>query len=300
MKNIRSVIRFTGFYIFYGLSRPLLWLPMPVLYLLSDFLFILAFYFPGYRKRVVFNNLHNAFSEKTDHEVRRIARSYYHHMCDSFIESFAALNMSERELKKRFVWKNPELLKQYYDKGKSVVAIFGHYGNWEWLSTLPLYTDYKVLALYRPLSNVYFDRFMKKLRQKFGLQTVSVIRSYSVILHYHNEQIPTVTFFLGDQRPKKKHIRYWTTFLNQDTPVMLGSEQIAKRLDQVVVFFKISKLKRGHYEVEIIPVAEDPLSTKMYEITERHTRLLEEQINERPQYWLWSHKRWKHIMEAQV
>ncbi len=220
-------------------------------------------------------------------------------MCDSFIESFAAVNMSKRELRKRCAWKNPGILKKYYDEGKSVVAVFGHYGNWEWLLTLPLYTDYKVLALYKPLNNVYFDRFMKKLRQKFGLQTVPVIRSYPVILKYHNENIPVITFFLGDQRPVKEHIRYWTTFLNQDTPVMLGSEQIAKRLNQVVVFFKMNKLKRGYYEIEIIPVSENPKSTKMYEITERHTRLLEDQIRKRPEYWLWSHKRWKHMKEVQ-
>ena len=300
MTRVRSFTHFIGFYVFYGLSRPLLWLPLPVLFLFSDFLFVLAWYFPGYRKGLVLNNLHNAFPEKSNPELRKIAKGYYHHMCDSFIESFAALGMDERELTKRVTWKNLSLLDRYYKQGRSVVSVFGHYGNWEWLSSLPLHTSYRVLALYKPLSNVYFDRFMKDMRQKFGVRVVPVMRSYPEILKYRNENIPIITFFLGDQRPRKKNIRYWTKFLNQDTPVLLGSEQIAKKLDQVVVYFAINKLKRGYYEVEIIPVTENPGSTQMYEITEIHTRLLEAQIREKPEYWLWSHNRWKHQKEVEA
>lgn len=294
MISARTVAHFTGFYIFYGLTRPLLWLPLRVLYLLSDFLFFLAYYYPGYRKEVVFNNLRNAFPEKDDADIKKIAKDYYRHLCDSFIESFATFNLSKKELDDRFVWKNLDTLERYYEKGRSVVAVFGHYGNWEWLSSLPSNTRYKVLALYKPLNNVYFDRFMKKLRQKFGLHAVPLIRSYQVILEYHNKKIPTVTFFLGDQSPIKENIRYWTKFLNQDAPVMLGTEQIAKRLDQVVVFLAINKIKRGYYEVEIIPVTENATQTNNYEITEIHTRLLEDQIRKKPEYWLWSHRRWKH------
>lgn len=243
---------------------------------------------------MVFNNLRNAFPEKDDADRKKIAKGYYRHLCDSFIESFATFNLSKKELDERFVWKNLDTLERYYEKGRSVVAVFGHYGNWEWLSSLPSNTRYKVLALYKPLNNVYFDRFMKKLRQKFGLHAVPVIRSYQVIFEYHNKKIPTVTFFLGDQSPIKENIRYWTKFLNQDAPVMLGTEQIAKRLDQVVVFLAINKIKRGYYEVEIIPVTENATQTKDYEITEMHTRLLEDQIRKKPEYWLWSHRRWKH------
>ena len=165
---------------------------------------------------------------------------------------------------------------------------------------LPLYTKFKVLALYKPLNNIYFDRFIKSLRQKFGVHVVPVMRSLPVMMEYHKENIPTITYFMGDQRPRKAHIRYWTKFLNQDTPVMLGSEQIAKRLGLAVVFFSIDKVKRGYYEVEIITVADDPQSSPMYEITEKHTRLLETRINSRPEYWLWSHKRWKHKMENEI
>jgi Kdo2-lipid IVA lauroyltransferase/acyltransferase len=300
MTRTRSISHFIGFYIFYGLSRPLLWLPLRALFVFSDFLFILAYYFPGYRKKVVLGNLRSAFPEKSDKQVRKIAKGYYRHMCDSFIESFAVIGMNEKELKERCVWKNPELLEHYFNRGRSVVSVFGHYGNWEWLSSLPLHTGYRVLALYKPLSNVYFDRFMKTLRQKFGVIAVPVIRSYPAMLHYHEKNIPTITYFLGDQRPIKEHIRYWTYFLNQDTPVMLGTEQIARRLNQVVVFFTVNKVKRGYYEVEIKPVTENPVSLGPYEITEMHTRLLEEQIRRKPEYWLWSHRRWKHIKETLI
>jgi Kdo2-lipid IVA lauroyltransferase/acyltransferase len=295
-----SVTNLMGYYIFYGLTRPLLYLPLPVLFVFSELLYLLACYFPGYRKNMVMMNLHNAFPDKSDREIKKIARGFYRHMCDSIIESFAILTMSRKELEKRVIWKNPGLLDQYYEQGRSVISVFGHYGNWELLCSLPLHTRHRVLALYKPLTNIYFDRFMKKLRQKFGVQAVAATRSYSEILRYHREQVPTISLFLGDQRPARENIRYWTKFLNQDTPVMFGSEHIARKLDHVVVFLAMSKVKRGFYEIEIIPVTEIPGSTGMYEITEMHTRLLEEQIQKRPEYWLWSHNRWKHVKELQA
>ena len=292
--KVKSAVHFLGFCIFYGLSRPLLLLPLKVLYIFSDIMFLFAYYVPGYRKSLVLNNIRNAFPEKINGEVKKIARDYYRHMCDSVIESFAASVIKEKELAKRCVWKNTEMLDDYFNRGKSIVAVFGHYGNWELLFSLPLYTRYQVLALYKPLSNIYFDNYMKNLRQRFGIKAVPVIRSYQAMLQHQDENIPTITLFLGDQRPIKNHIRYWTQFLNQDTPVMLGAEQLARRLNQVVVYFLINKVKRGYYEVEVITVTEEPESIPMYGITERHIRLLESQIIDRPEYWLWSHNRWKH------
>jgi Kdo2-lipid IVA lauroyltransferase/acyltransferase len=182
---------------FYVLSWPLLKLPLRVLYFFSDLVYILIFYFPGYRKEVVFSNMRNSFPQKSDARNQRYGKGFYRHLCDSFVETFAAINMNEEEIRKRCVWKNLELLDHHYQNGKSVVSVFGHYGNWEWLSTLPLYTKYKVLALYKPLSNIYFDRFMKSMRQKYGIQTVPVIRSFPVILDYHNTNVRTLTFFSG-------------------------------------------------------------------------------------------------------
>jgi Kdo2-lipid IVA lauroyltransferase/acyltransferase len=298
MTATRSFTHLFGFYLFYWLSWPMMRLPLRVLYLFSDLFFMIVYYFPGYRKKIVFNNLRNSFPEKNELEIRQTARSFYRHLCDSFIESFASISMSENELRKRCVWKNPELLDHYYRNGRSVVSVFGHYCNWEWMSTLPLYTNFKVLALYKPLANKYFDRFIKLQRERFGIRTIPVIRSFPVIKEYHELKIPVITFFMGDQRPIKKHIRYWTKFLHQDTPVLLGTEQIAKRFGQAVVFFSMNKIKRGYYEIEIIPVYEDSESAGQYEITETHIRLLEAQINRRPEHWLWSHKRWKHKMET--
>ncbi len=297
MKISRSALHFTGFYLFYMISWPLLRLPLRVLYLLSDLLFLVFYYFPGYRKGVVLENLRNSFPEKSENEIRSISRKFYHHLCDSFIEAFAASGMSREEMERRCVWKNLELLDKYYENGRSLIAVFGHYGNWEWLSVLPLYTKFRVLALYKPLSNIWFDRFIKNLRQKFGLIAVPLIRSYPMMLEYQNINVQTISFFMGDQRPRQRHIKYWTVFLNRKTPVMLGTEQIAKRLDQSVVFFSMRKLRRGYYEVEILDVVDKPRSTEEHEITEQHIRLLENQIRQRPEYWLWTHKRWKHKPE---
>lgn len=294
MDRFRSFLRFSGFQAFYLLSWPFLRLPLPVLYVLSDLFFFLLFYFPGYRKAVVLKNLRNSFPDKSDREIRSIARAFYRHLSDSFIESFAIANMSKEEFGRRCIWKNPEVLDKYYKTRKGVISIFGHYGNWEWMSGLPLYTEMKVLAVYKPLKNIWFDRYIKNLREKFGITAIAANRCLPAMIDYCNKDIPTITYFLGDQRPLREHIRYWTKFLNQDTPVLLGAEKIARRLDQAVVFFSMNKIKRGFYEVEIIPVTENPRSTSDYEITESHTRLLEQQIRNHPAYWLWSHKRWKH------
>jgi KDO2-lipid IV(A) lauroyltransferase len=243
-------------------------------------------------------NLKNSFPDKSDDEINVITRNFYKHLCDNFIESMYVLNMSESELKKRYHYKNPELLRQLYDKNKSIILVIGHYGNWDWLCGLPLYTDHKVFAIYHPLSNKYFDELFNRIRKKFGVGLIQMSTSYREMLEASQNQILTVTLFLADQRPVWSSIRYWTTFLRQETPVLLGSELIAKKLDQAVIYLDVQKIRRGYYDVEFKLLYENPLQTKDHEITEAHTRMLENIITRKPEYWLWSHRRWKHNRKA--
>ncbi len=269
-------------------------LPLQFLYLFSDFLFLIIYYIARYRKRVVMMNLMNSFPEKSEDDIKTIAGKFYRHLCDNFIESFYVLNMSEKEIRKRYRYSNPELFRQLLDKDKSIILAMGHYGNWDWLCGLPFFCEQQVLAIYRPLSNKYFDELFNRIRSKFGVRLIQMKTAYREMLTAAQNHIPTITLFLTDQRPAKRSIHYWTTFLNQETPVLTGSETIARKLDQAVVFADIQKVRRGYYDVVLKLITDNPGQIKEFEITENHTRMLEEIIIRKPEYWLWSHKRWKH------
>ncbi len=269
-------------------------LPLRILYIFSDIFYVLIYYVAGYRKKMVFTNLKNAFPEKTGNEIKKIAKAFYRHFCDIFVESFYTLNMSGNEIKKRFYYKNINVLNDIYNKGKSVVMVGGHYNNWDWLTGLPLQSKHKCFAIYRPLRNKYFNLLFMKIREKFGFKTIPMKTALREIVKADKEGILSMTYFLTDQRPARRSIGYWTTFLNQETPWLMGSEVIAKKLNQPVVYMDVQKIKRGFYEIEFDVLFENPGETKEFEITEAHIRKLESSIIKKPEYWLWSHKRWKH------
>lgn len=283
-----------GYPVFYGIIWILTLLPFKVLYIISDFLSFITYYLIPYRKKVTLTNLKKSFPEKSSTEINKIAKKFYRHLFDLFLESFKLLQMNEEQILKRFDYKNPEVLDELYSKNKSIITVFGHYGNWEWLASLPLVTKYKVLAIYKPLANSSFDNFFIRLRGKFGIETVTIQQALRKILNFQQNKELTITFFLGDQRPMGRYIKYWTTFLNQDTPILLGVEKISKQTDQAVVFIDIQKKKRGFYEIVFIKLFENPKETEEFEITEKHIRILEKIIINRPELWLWSHRRWKH------
>ncbi|MBN2347520.1 MAG: lysophospholipid acyltransferase family protein [Bacteroidales bacterium] len=275
-----------------------LWLitliPLNVLYLLSDLFYFLIYFVVRYRKKVVFNNLSRSFPSKTSEEIAQLSKKFYRHLCDYFIESIYALNISEKEINKRFRYTNIELIDQLYSKGKSIVMVTAHYNNFEWYSGIPLHTQYKALAVYHPLSNSFFDKLFIKIRQKFGVQVVPMKKTLRTIMDYNNKNIPVISLFIADQRPDGSSLNYWTTFLNQDTPVITGPERIAVKLNQAVVYFEIVKKSRGHYEIIFHLITENPAETKPGEITEKYIHKIEDIIISKPEYWLWSHKRWKY------
>lgn len=288
-------------YIAYIFSYGFVWLlhilPEGILYLLADILYVLMYYVAGYRKKVVLNNLKKAFPEYDDPTRKHIAKKFYHHLSDLMLEQAVFHFYSESKALQKISYRNPELLNELYGKGKMVMAVLGHYGNWEYMASLGLAIDYPVVAIYKPLHNKYFDRMIQKNREAFGVIPVPMKKIGRTLIEYHKNKKPALTLFLGDQRPIYKQINYWTRFMGQDTPVFLGTEKLARKLDAAVVFLKIRKVKRGRYEMEAQLICESPHSLKPYEITERHVNILEDLIREEPAYWLWSHKRWKHSYE---
>jgi len=283
-----------GYYIFYGLNWIMTLLPLRIIYVFSDLLFVLLYYFPGYRRKAVETNLRNSFPGKSDKERSFIAKKYYRHLCDLIFETLKLTHIGKKEHMERMRLTNPELLEKYFDEGRDVVVVLGHYGNWEWLNILPLYTRLRNVPIYKPLHNKYFDRFMLNLRKTNDCDPTPMANVIREIISNRKKNRRALYGFMTDQTPPIEEIRYWTTFLNQDTPVYLGAEKIAARYDMAIVFFNIQKVKRGYYTFTAETLFEHAAGVPEDMITGAHVRRLEEIILDKPEFWLWSHRRWKH------
>jgi KDO2-lipid IV(A) lauroyltransferase len=284
--------------ILYYLAWLVLWLitllPLKVLYPLSDAVYLILYYGVGYRKKTVFQNLKNSLPEKSPMEIRQIARKFYRQLCDYFVESVYRIHMGEKENARRMRYKNPELLQDYYEKGQSIIMLLSHYGNWEWPTRLPLLSQHTVLVLYKPLNNRHFDDLFRRLRCQFGAIGVPMESALRTLVSYQRKEEPVILYTLADQRPQWISIQHWTTFLNQETPVITGPEKIARKFNYPLLFLDIQKVKRGYYSAELKPVCENPDDVPEFHITRKYHAMVERKIRERPELWLWSHKRWKY------
>ena len=288
-----------GFYIFYGINWIVTLLPLRVLYFFSDILFLLLYYFPSYRRKVVSTNLKNSFPEKSFKELASVERKFYRHLADLFIETLKLTHLSNKHLLERYSFSNPELLDHLYESGRDLVVVHSHCNNWEWLGVcLPLYTRYKNVSVYKPLQNRLFDSFLNNLRSRNNLVLTPMSEILREIIKNRKNKERALYAFIADQTPAKPDIRYWTTFLNQETPVFLGVEKIAVKYDMPVVFFKVQKVKRGFYNLTVEMLYEHTTGLPEHLVTDTHVKRLEEIIREKPEHWIWTHRRWKHKKPA--
>jgi len=283
-----------GYYLFFGINWIVTLLPLRVLYILSDLIYLLLYYFPSYRRKVVAANLKNSFPAKTEEELKCIEKKFYKHFANLFVETFKLGHMTKAQIMRRFTISNLEILDKLLKEKRDTIAVLGHYNNWEWSILIPLYTKYKIVIIYKPLQNKFFNRFINNQRSKYGIVLTPMSLIIREIINNKKNNINTLSVFLTDQTPARGEIKYWTTFLNQDTPVYIGTEKIASKYDMAIVFFNIQKIKRGYYNLNIELLIEHTAGLPEYLITETHVRRLEEIIIEKPEYWLWSHRRWKH------
>ncbi len=274
-------------------------LPLRFIYFLSSGLYYIIYYLVGYRRKVVSENLKKSFPEKDRNERKAIEKKFYRHLCDYFFESIYMLNMSMSEVTHRYKTTNPELVQEIYAKGKSLILLTTHYGNWEWAAIGWHQLPHVYIGIYKPLSNKIFDGLFIHLRNRYGSIPVPMKQTLRVIIDSKKNDDLIILYTVGDQRPMKSEIHYWTNFLNQDTPVITGPEKLAKKFDLPVVFIDTKKIKRGYYQATYRMISENPKATSDFEITEKYIRLLEEQIKYQPEYYLWSHKRWKHKKDKQ-
>ena len=277
---------------YYILILPVSLLPYPLLYLLSDFVYFVMYRMVGYRKEVVFTNLKNSFPNKSEQELKKIMSDFYHHLCDIIMESIKGFTISENQLRKRLIIKNPEFSNYFADKGQSIIFVGGHYNNWEICAqAFALYSNHKCIGIYKPLSNTFINDKIYTSRSRYGMNLVSMKQTKK---SFEEGSETKAIVFGSDQNPANPKRAHWVQFLNQDTGVLFGVEKYAKEYDWPVVFVSISKVKRGYYEVEYSLVTDKPKEEPHGKITEDFTERLEQDIINQPQYWLWSHKRWKH------
>lgn len=270
-------------------------LPSPLFYLLSDGLYFLVYHVIGYRKKVVYTNLKNAFPEKSEAEIESITKEFYHYLLDITLETFKTLTFSKNRALKHAYMSDLALalFEKYRLQNQNVIIVMGHYGNWEWSgNAFSLMCKQKLFVIYHPLTNPYFDRLVMKMRKRFGTGLIAMNDTFREMIRNRNEV--NATAFIADQTPSSGENAYWTTFLNQETPVFWGTELIAKKMNVPVVYVCINRKKRGVYEVNAETLIENPKDSKEGEISELHTRRLEKDIVKNPAYWLWSHRRWKH------
>ncbi len=279
---------------YYLFVLPLSKLPLWITYRFSDLFFLLLITVFPYRKKVIEGNIARSFPNLTKKEHRRIKRSFYRYFADMLLEGVKNLGISEKELRKRFEIKNPELMEQLYDQNKSVLLVSAHYMNWEWMITgQDLFFPHQAIGIGMPLTSGYWDKKINALRSRFGMKVIHAKIVKETFNSYLQEGIPTATLILSDQSPADSTKCYWMTFLHQTTGILFGAEQLANTYDQAVVFYLPKKIKRGYYEVELQLLTDEPRTWPWGKITETHAHLLEKRILEEPGPWLWSHKRWK-------
>lgn len=283
-----------GFYLILPLLYFISILPFPVLYLVSDFVFVFVYYIFGYRKKVVLQNLRNSFPEKSEKEISELCQRFFRYFCDMSLEVLKTLTISKETMLKhcRFDENSLALLKKYQEEKKSIILVLGHLGNWEWGgNSFSIACKHQLYVIYHPLQHKYFNKMIIGMRTRFGTRLIEMKNTFREMLS--NKNIISATAFITDQTPHPESAQ-WTSFLNQDTPVFRGTEIIARKLNYPVVFISLKRIMRGRYEIFADLLCENPASTHEGELTVLHTKKLEEEIRKQPEIWLWSHKRWKH------
>lgn len=285
---LKKIFTYIGLGFIYTLSL----LPHWILYGISDFIFLLVYHVFSYRKKVVYENLKNSFPNKTHKEIKYIEKKFFRNLTDVLVETVKEFTISKKAIKKRFNFVNPEVFEKHFDNNRSVMMLMGHYNNWEYGVSTPLWIPQECWAVYGKLENPVMDKYLVRTREKFGMTLFPMEETYNVMLSH--KQGKKLYMFMADQSPHHAKIKYWLPFLNQETPVHLGAEKLSKMLNLAVVFIDIQRVKRGYYEITAHTLFDNPKETNEYDITHKYFEILEEVINKKPENWLWSHKRWKY------
>lgn len=285
-------------FLIYILLYPILWsismLPFRLLYLFSDFIYVIVYNLIGYRKKIVRENLALALPHLSDKERLVIEKKFFHHMCDIFLEMIKTMTISKKEINKRYKFTNLEVYKELEKKEKSIALMCAHYASYEWAVSMNHHIDFKGYGIYKKIKNVYFDKLVHKMRSRFKAFLITTKETIPTIAANFRSKTLSVYGFASDQSPKINSVYHWNTFMGIEVPVQTGAEMLAKKYDMNVIFLRTKKVKRGYYEASFEIISENAKEVPNYEISDKFLKLVEQQIYDEPEYYLWTHKRWKH------
>lgn len=280
--------------LFYGLLYPLSLLPLRVLYALAYPIYLVLTYVIRYRKKITVENLRLSFPEKSQAEIHQLYKRYNRHLSHIIVEMLKMLTLSKEQLDQRYFCKNPELVNRYFEQKRSVILLSAHYNNWEWmiLQLDSMFLHHGV-GVGKANSNKKFEHLINKARTRYGTEVVFADHVRELFEQNNTNQTPAAYMMLSDQSPNNLKKSYVTTFLNQESCMIFGGEYFAKKYNLPVVYYQVVKDKPGYYHIELELITENPRETQYGEITEKYTRILEKTICQQPEFWLWSHRRWK-------
>jgi KDO2-lipid IV(A) lauroyltransferase len=248
----------------------------------------------GYRKKVVRYNIALTLPHLSEKERLNIEKKSYHHMCDMFLEMIKTMTISSQEMNKRFVVTNIEIMHEYEKQSKSIILLASHYASWEWLMSMNQKISFQGVGVYKKLANKYFDKLIRDIRSKYNTNLVSTKDTIPLIAHNQKEGILSIYGLASDQSPKQDRIFHWESFMGVEVPVHTGAEMLAKKYDLNVIFVKVRKVRRGYYEATLITISDNPQAIPDFGITHAFIQEVQKQIYEAPEYYFWTHKRWKH------
>ncbi|MEM7016655.1 MAG: lysophospholipid acyltransferase family protein [Pseudomonadota bacterium] len=279
-----------GVMLFKALSK----LPLPILYGVSTFVYLIVYYIAGYRRNTAYKNLQNSFPDKSEAELQQLAKQFYRNLSDITLESVKSISIQQSELERRVKFTNPEVLNECFEQDQSVILMTMHQCNWEWLllaasAKLPK----PVAAIYKPLHNPKIDVLMREIRSRFGAELIPAKQTMVEVMRRKKEG-PHCLAIVADQLPGQDEETYWAHFLNQDTAFAVGTEKVAKIARAPVFFVKMVRTGRGFYEVTLEKMVEPPYPKKSYFLIEKYVEMSEQHILQYPSDWLWSYRKWKY------
>ena len=285
-------------FLLYIFLYPILWcismLPFRILYIVSDGVYLLTYYIIGYRKKTVRENLALALPHLSEKERLVIEKKSFRHMCDVFLEMIKTLTISKSEMDKRYVFNNLEVYSDLEKKEKSIALLCAHYASYEWAVSLNSKANFESYAIYKKINNQYFDKLVRDIRSKFKATLITTKETIPVMASNFRSKKLGVYGLVSDQSPKLGGFFHWNKFMGIEVPIHTGGEMLAKKYDMNVIFLRTKKVKRGYYEATFEVLSDNAKEVPNYEITDQFLKLVEEQIYEQPEFYLWSHKRWKH------
>ena len=283
----------------FGLLYLLSLLPLRVLYIVSDFFYLLVYHVVGYRKRLVRRHLAESFPEKSETQRRAIERGLYSWFCDYLVETIKLLSVNRRWMMRHMRFTGTDKVNEAIERGQSVGIYLGHFCNWEWITSLPLWVTQaaQCTQIYHVLENKEFDRLFLHLRSRFGSESIPMAETLRRIARYRAEHQPIIMGYISDQIPFWNNIHHWLDFLHHDTPVLTGTEKIMRGTRQAVFYIDVRRIRRGYYEAHFVPITDHPEQTTEWQLTDRYFQLLEASIRRQPECYLWTHNRWKRSHE---